>query len=193
LKRLFLITGAPGIGKSTVLIRTVEALKKMGFKVGGMVSREARDRGTRVGFEISDFETEQKGWLAHVDQPNGPQVSKYRVNLSDLESIGASSIRNAVTKAQIVIVDEIGPIELYSSSFKEALVQAINSDKPLLGVIHQRARDPLIDSIRKRDDVEITEVTYANRGHIHNLLIEKVNQFLKEKSKHELTQKDKVP
>lgn len=153
----------------------------MGFRVGGMLSREVRESGARVGFEIVDFETERRGWLAHVNQPDGPQVSKYRVNLRDLETLGADSIRNAVAKAQIVIVDEVGPMELFSSAFKEAVVQAINSDKPVLGVIHHRAQDPLIDLVKKRDDAEIIEVTYANRGHIHNLLINKVNQFLKEK------------
>jgi nucleoside-triphosphatase len=183
MKRLFFITGAPGIGKTTVLIRTVEALKNMGFRVGGMLSREVRERGTRVGFEIVDFETERRGWLAHVNQPDGPQVSKYRVNLKDLGNLGADSIRNAVAKAQIVIVDEIGPMELFSQAFKEAVVQAINSDKPMLGVIHHRARDPLIDSVKRREDAEVIEVTYANREHLHNVLINKVNQCLKEKRK----------
>jgi len=184
LKRLFFITGAPGIGKTTVLLRTVEALKTMGFRVGGMVSREVRERETRVGFEIVDFETETRGWLAHMNQPDGPQVSKYRVNLRDLETIGAASIRNAVTRAQIIIIDEIGPMELFSSAFKDAVLQAINSHKPILGVIHQRARDPLIDSVKTREDAEIIEVTYANRGSIHNLLIDKVNQFLKKITAH---------
>jgi len=182
LKRLLLITGAPGVGKTTVLLRAVEALKNMGFRVGGMLSREVRERGTRVGFEIVDFETEKRGWLAHVNQPDGPQVSKYRVNLRNLETLGAASIRNALAKAQIVIVDEIGPMELFSSAFREAVVQAINSEKPVLGVIHHRARDPLIDSVKTRDDTEIIEVTYGNREHIHNLLIKKVNQFLIEKT-----------
>ena len=182
MKRLFFITGAPGIGKTTALLRTVEALKNMGFKVGGMLSREVREGETRVGFEIVDFETEEHGWLAHVNQPDGPQVSKYRVNLRDLETLGAASIRNAVAKAQIIIIDEIGPMELFSSAFKEAAIHAVNSDKPVLGVIHYRARDPLIYSIRTRDDAEIIEVTYANRENIHNVLINKVNQFLKEKT-----------
>jgi len=192
MKRLLFITGAPGIGKTTVLLRTVEALKNRGFRVGGMLSREVREGGTRVGFEIVDFETEKRGWLAHVNQPVGPQVSKYRVNLRDLDTIGAASIRNAIAQAQIVIVDEIGPMELFSSAFKEAVVRAINSDKPMLGIIHYRARDPLIHSVRTRDDAEIIEVTHENRGHIHNLLIEKVNQFLKEKPQLLVKKKDKV-
>jgi len=154
----------------------------MGFRVGGMLSREVRERGTRVGFEIVNFETEERGWLAHVNQRDGPQVSKYRVNLRDLETLGANSIQNAVANAQIVIVDEIGPMELFSSAFREAVVRAINSHKPVLGVIHHRARDPLIDSIRTRDDAEIMEVTYGNRESLHNLLIDKVTQFFKERS-----------
>jgi nucleoside-triphosphatase len=174
LKRLFFVTGQPGIGKTTIILKTVEALRDMGFKVGGMLSREVREKGTRLGFELIDLDTEKRGWLAHVNQPEGPHVSKYRVNLRDLENIGAGSIRNALTDAQIVVVDEIGPMELHSSAFKEAVVQAMNSDKLVVGVIHQRARDPLIDSLRKRDDVEIFEATYGNRTTLHNLLIEQV-------------------
>jgi nucleoside-triphosphatase len=174
LKRLFFVTGQPGIGKTTIILKTVDALKNMGFKVGGMLSREVRENGTRVGFEIVDFITERRGWLAHINQPEGPQVSKYRVNLRDLDNIGAGSIRAALTDAQIVVVDEIGPMELHSSAFKQAVIQAMNSDKLVLGVIHQRARNPLIDSLRKRDDVEIFEATYGNRTTLHNLLIEQV-------------------
>lgn len=142
-----------------------------------MLSREVREKGTRAGFEIMDFETEQRGWLAHVDQAEGPQVGKYRVNLKDLDAVGANSIRNAVASAQIVVIDEIGPMELHSSVFREAVVQALNSSKPLLGVIHHRARDPLIDSLKTRDDSEILEVTYGNRTNLHNLLAQRIKEI----------------
>ena len=181
MKRLFFVTGQPSIGKTTIVLKTVDALKTTGFKVGGMLSREVREKGTRVGFELIGLDTEKRGWLAHINQSEGPHVGKYRVNLRDLDNIGAGSIRTALTDAQIVVVDEIGPMELHSSAFKEAAVQAINSDKLVLGVIHQRARDPLIDSLRKRDDVEILEATYENRMTLHNLLIERITQFLTEK------------
>ena len=182
MKRLFFITGSPGIGKTTVLLRTVENLEKDGGKIGGMISREVREEGNRVGFEILDFETKKRGWLARVNQPSGPQVGKYRVNLNDLEAVGAGAIRNAVARAQVIIIDEVGPMELHSLAFKEAVVQALGSDKPVLGVVHQRARDPLIDLIRRRTDAEISEVTCANRENAHKLLIDKVNQLLKKKA-----------
>lgn len=182
MKRLMFITGRPGIGKTSVLLRALDVLKTRGYKVGGMISREAREGGVRVGFEVFDLETGRRGWLAHVNQPTGPQVSKYRVNLSDLNAIGTSSILNAVASADVVIVDEIGPMELFSSAFKEAVTQAIRSEKPVVGTIHQGARDPLITAIRAREDAEILEVTYENRGSLHNLIIEKLIQFLQKLS-----------
>jgi nucleoside-triphosphatase len=156
----------------------VEGLKAKGYEIGGMLSREVREKGVRIGFEIVDFSSGRKGWLAHVDQPVGPKVSKYRVNLNDLDLIGAGSIRNAAEKAQIVIVDEIGPMELFSQAFREAVLEAINSGKPLLGTIHFKARDPLLNLIRNRDDAEIIEVTYENRAHLHNILIKKITEAI---------------
>ena len=182
MQRLLFVTGRPGIGKTSVLLRAVEELKTKGYKVGGMLSREVREKGVRIGFEIIDFYSGQKGWLAHVNQPVGPKVGKYRVNLSDLDIIGAGSIRDATKNAQIIIIDEIGPMELFSRAFREAVVEAMNSGKPLLGTIHFKARDPLVNSIKNLDDAEIIEVTMENRAHLHSILIGKVMQSLKETS-----------
>jgi len=187
LKRLFFITGPPGIGKTTVLLRAADALKAKGYNVMGMTSREAREGDNRVGFEITDYSTGQKGWLAHVNQPVGPQVSRYRVNLEDLNNIGAKAIHDAVKNAQVIIIDEIGPMELFSPHFKEAVRQALNSQKPTIGTIHLRAQDPLIQTIRAREDAEILEVTYQNRQSLHNLIIEKVTQLLRETSQRSLS------
>jgi nucleoside-triphosphatase len=156
-----------------------EELKRKGYRVGGMISREVREKGIRVGFEIIDFRSGQKGWLAHVHQPTGPKLGKYRVNMEDLNLLGASSIRNAVRNAQIIIIDEIGPMELFSQAFKDAVNEAIESGKLLLGTIHFRARDPIINLIKSRDDAEIIEVTYENRASLHKTLIEKSMKTLK--------------
>ena len=97
-KRVLLLTGAPGVGKTTVLIKTVDALKAKGVSVGGMISREAREGNVRVGFEIIDLTNGKHGWLAHINQKSGPQVGKYHVNLADLEKIGAAAITRRSTK-----------------------------------------------------------------------------------------------
>jgi len=176
------VTGPPSIGKTSVLLRSVNGLKNRGYEIGGMISRDVREGGVRVGFEIMDFSTGQRGWLAHINQPTGPKISKYRVNLTDLEAIGVSSILDAIRNADIVIVDEIGPMELFSSAFRDVVVQAVESDKPVLGTIHFGLRNSLVNSLKNREDTEIFEVTYENREALHNLIIDKVAQSLQKLS-----------
>ena len=108
-KSVLLLTGSPGVGKTTVLTKAVSILKGKGFSVGGMISREARESGVRVGFEILDLVNEKRGWLARVNQLTGPQVGKYRVNLEDLENIGVQAINYTIENCDIIAIDEIGP------------------------------------------------------------------------------------
>jgi len=177
-KRLLFLTGDPGVGKTTVLLRTVEALKARGYSVGGMISREVRTCGTRIGFEIFDLGSSRRGWLAHVSQKHGPQVAKYRVNLEDLDNIGAAAIVDAAEGFDIVAIDEIGPMELYSEKFKEAVKKAVESGKLVIGTVHWRAKNRLIDEIKARQDVEMYRVIYENRGNLHKVIIEKAVEFL---------------
>ena len=94
--RVLILTGAPGVGKTTVLTKTVDALKAKGVSVGGMISREVRESNVRVGFEILDLTNGKHGWLAHVNCQSGPQVGKYHVNLQDLDNIGTAAITQAL-------------------------------------------------------------------------------------------------
>ncbi|MDH5733716.1 MAG: NTPase [Candidatus Bathyarchaeota archaeon] len=179
---IIFITGQPGIGKTSVLLKIIEVLKKRGYLVGGMISQEKREMGIRIGFEIIDISTAQRGWLARVAQSNGPRVGKYRVNLDDLKRIGASSILNAIDETDVIVIDEVGPMELFSPAFKQAVIQALKSNKTILGTIHHRAHDSLVNNIRSRKDAEILDVTYENRNTLHNLIIDKILQSLSERS-----------
>ncbi|HMK93877.1 MAG TPA: NTPase [Candidatus Limnocylindrales bacterium] len=177
-KRVFLLTGAPGIGKTTVLTKTVEALKADGISVGGMISREAREGGVRVGFEITDLASGRHGWLAHVDQKDGPHVGKYRVNIADLEAIGAEAIIEADEKSAVIAIDEIGPMELFSQRFKQAVEQALEGDKLVLAVVHAKAKDRLINEAKQREDAKIFTVTLPDRDSLSEKLTKEVLEVL---------------
>ncbi|UCE57868.1 MAG: NTPase [Candidatus Bathyarchaeota archaeon] len=178
MKLRVLVTGPPGVGKTSVLLRSVNELRKRTYRIGGMISHDVREGGIRVGFEIMDFSTGQRGWLAHINQPKGPKISKYRVNLIDLDAIGVNSILDAIRNADIIVIDDIGPMELFSSAFREAVEQAVESNKPILGTIHFEPRNSFVKRLKKRKDVEILEVTHENRETLHNLIVEKVVQSL---------------
>jgi len=178
-KRVLLITGSPGVGKTTLLLRVIEALRADGYSVGGMISREVRSCGTRIGFEILDLADKSKhGWLAHVNQKRGPQVGKYRVNLEDLDSVGVEAILRAVKECHIIAIDEIGPMELFSENFRRAVLEAFESGKLVIAIVHWKARDKLIDAAKSREDAEIFTVTFENRDKLHEAVVQKAKESL---------------
>jgi len=177
-KRITLITGAPGTGKTTLITRVVDVLRAKGVRIGGMTSKEQRQGETRVGFLIQDVSTGKQGWLAHINQKSGPRIGKYRVNLNDLENMGATAIREATRTANVVIIDEIGPMELTSEAFKSAIQEAMDSDKPVIATVHYRATDVLIQSIKARPDAELIEITIQNRAELHKIIIEKITRII---------------
>lgn len=178
MKRLFVVTGSPGIGKTTVVLKTVENLTARGYLVGGMISRDVRSGEGRIGFELLDLENRRKGSLASVNQNEGPRVGKYRVNLKDLAIIGAGSILQANAKAHVIIIDEIGPMELFSPEFVQAVLKTLDSGKPIICTVHWRMKNELIDKIRLREDVETYVVTNDNRDRLNELLVQRTVESL---------------
>ena len=182
-KRVLLLTGSPGVGKTTLLVKVIDVLKAKGYSVGGMISREVRSCGTRVGFEILDLTSGKRGWLAHVDQKTGPQVGKYRVNLKDLDSVGVEAILKATRESDVIAIDEIGPMELFSENFRRAVREAVESGKLVVGVVHSKARDRLVDAVKTRQDAEVFTVTLKNREKLHQQVIDEALRFLTEQPK----------
>jgi nucleoside-triphosphatase len=176
-KRVLLLTGNPGVGKTTVLMKTVDALKERGVCVGGMISREAREGGARVGFELLDLSSGRRGWLAHVNQKSGPRVGRYGVNMKDLNDVGAQAVTDAVENCDAIAIDEIGPMELFSARFKDAVRKALESRKLVMAVVHWKASDRLIWEAKSREDAETFTVTYGNRDGLPEALAEKAFQF----------------
>jgi nucleoside-triphosphatase len=143
-----------------------------------MVCREVREGGLRVGFEVMDLSTGQRGWLAHINQTTDPSVGRYHVNLIDLAVVGAGSIIDAIQNADILAIDEIGPMELLSSAFSNALLQAVQSSKPLFGTIHYRFNNTIVKSLKTLEDTEIIDVTRENRSTLHKTVAYKITNCL---------------
>jgi len=178
MKRILLITGPPRTGKTTILLKTVEELKRRGYKLGGMTSQEIREMGIRRGFKIHDISSGREGWLAHVHQSVGPTIGKYRVNLDDLYSVGVAAILSAIENAQILVIDEIGPMELLSAEFQDAVQKAANSPKPMLCTIHYRTHHHLVRQLKCRKDADIIEVTQENRNRLPALIVHKTTSLV---------------
>ncbi|MCL6642050.1 MAG: NTPase [Candidatus Bipolaricaulota bacterium] len=140
------ITGAPGSGKTTLCRRLIEALPAL--RIGGILTQDIRKDQERIGFEIVDIATGQKGLLAHRSITEGPRVGRYRVNVTDVERIAVPALRRALAEAQLIVVDEIAPMELHSALFVQAVEAVLASPKPLLVTFKERFEHPLIARVR---------------------------------------------
>jgi nucleoside-triphosphatase len=161
MKRAFLLTGKPGTGK-TALIKEVLARTKA--KRGGFYTEEIRTGGIRQGFKIVTLDG-QEAILAHVGISSPYQVSKYKVDTDTLDRVGVSVLRRALKESDLIVIDEIGKMELLSPQFGEAVTQAINSGKKVLGTIMLNPH-PFADEIKRHPKVEVLLVTRDNRTEV---------------------------
>jgi len=164
--RAHLITGAPGVGKTTLVL---SLLPRLPGQKGGFTTREIRRAGERVGFQVTDLEG-REGILAHVERPGPPRVGRYGVDCETLEAIGVHAVRRALREADLVVIDEIGTMELYSPHFQQVLVEVLESPRPLLGTIMARAH-PIADRIKARRDVAVHRLTPRNREAIAEAIV----------------------
>ena len=160
------LTGEPGCGKTTAINSTYQMLSAQGRKVGGVVSGELRERGVRVGFSLEDLSTHETGTLAHVAQKEGPTVGKYCVNLADIQRIAVTAIKRASLEADVIMVGELGPMELNSMPFILAVEMALATPKHFVGTLHKRASHYLVAAIKSNPAYQILEVTLNNRSEL---------------------------
>ncbi|MBU0498026.1 MAG: NTPase [Candidatus Thermoplasmatota archaeon] len=173
------ITGMPSVGKTETLIKIIEKIEKSGYKIEGMITETLMEDNKRLGFYVKDWVTNERAIFAHLDFDLKDKVGKYGVDLSVLERIGVTAIEKAINSEEIdvIIIDEIGKMEMLSEKFCETVIDALDSDKPILVTLHKKSRTPLLQDIRRRDDIRILEVTAVNR----NLLPYKIEKIMAEK------------
>ena len=169
----WLLTGRPRVGKSTALERTIEILEASGFTPGGVMAPAIYRDGERVGFQLVDVLSGATVDMAHVDFASGPSVGKYHVDVDAVDRLSAAAFDQAHGRADLFVVDEIAPMEISSDVFVEAVANALDSNTPLVGVVH-RSDDGFIKSVKARPDTEVITVTTANRESVPARLVDRV-------------------
>jgi nucleoside-triphosphatase len=172
-KRIYLLTGMPGTGKTTII---KDALSRSRKSAGGFYSEEIRVRGARKGFQIVTLDGET-AILAHIEIHSPYRVSKYGVNLSELERVAVPAIERAIRSHDIVVIDEIGKMELFSSAFRITALEAIESGKLVLGTIMLKPH-PWADKIKRHPAVELILVDRSNQQQVLGQLLQWIESHL---------------
>jgi nucleoside-triphosphatase len=159
--RTVLLSGRPGVGKTTVLKKLIAALPGRG---GGFYTQEIRARNRRLGFEIVTLGGERAN-LAHADKPGRPRVGKYGVCVENVDTVAVPAVYQAVMETDYVVIDEIGKMELFSDAFRTAVLHAVSSPKMVLGTVMLRSH-PWVDRLKKMSGIRVVVVTLANRDRL---------------------------
>ncbi len=163
------MTGQPGSGKTAVI---KEALARTKVKGGGFYTEEIRTLGIRQGFRIATLDG-RDAILAHVRISSPHRIGKYKVDIDALDIVGISAVRRALTENDLIVIDEIGKMELLSPGFREIVAQAMNSGKKVLGTIMLN-HHPSADEIKRHPQAEVLLVTRDN----HTEVLKKVLDWI---------------
>jgi nucleoside-triphosphatase len=163
-----LLEGRPGIGKTTIARRLVGLLRDAGVPVGGFVTHEIRVRGRREGFAVEAISGD-RGVLAHVDLPGPPRVGRYGVDLRAFERIALPTLA-APEPGVVVVVDELGKMELASAAFRDVVSVLWDRDVAVLATV-QLHRHPLTDALKRRRGVQVLRVTEQTRDALPERLV----------------------
>lgn len=169
--RTLLLTGRPGIGKTTIVKAVAEPLGK---RAGGFYTEEIRDPGGRKGFRLVTLDG-QKTVMAHVNLrgQGWPRVGRYGVDVGAIERVGVAALQRAMQKGQIVMVDEIGKMELFCGPFREAVLQAVGGPCTVVATAMAKP-NAWVNDLKAMPNTMLWEVTVANRDG----LAERVIQWL---------------
>ena len=164
-KPRILLTGPPRCGKTTVVQKVVA---RFPGKAAGFYTREVREKGERVGFEIVTLDGEM-AWLSHEDFPGPLRVGKYGVSLENLHRVALPSLE-VTPGIDLVVVDEIGKMECLSPSFVEALERLWAAPLPLLFTVAEKGGG-YIQKVKEKPDKTLITVTPANRDELPNKIL----------------------
>ncbi len=169
------ITGLPGAGKTATILRVAEMVKE-NFTIGGYTTHPLMEEtkvvhgfGTateqvRVAIRMVAFDNQEEAIVARKDLDTKFKIQELGVDLEALEEIAVPAMRRAMENCDLILIDEVGKLGSDSKLYADTLKELLDMNVSMLLTMHKRSRNPLLQDLRRRDDIRVLEVTPINAG-----------------------------
>lgn len=184
--KCFLVTGAPGVGKTTLTIRILENLKNAypNLKLQGFYTREVREGTERIGFEVVTLDGRKallaSNRISSRESHSWPTVGRYRVDVASFESLALPELE-VKEDTDLFIIDEVGKMELFCSSFFPAVLRVLQSNIPLLASVPSPkfGRDiPEVARLKSHPQATLVTLNKGNRDAMREQLYSNLTELL---------------
>ncbi|RUS69822.1 hypothetical protein EGW08_022418 [Elysia chlorotica] len=190
--RHLLITGIPGVGKTTLISKVHQDLLNQGISCSGFITEEIRVNGRRTGFDVVTL-AGQRGQLARVsdstcstpgERRRDIKVGQYSVNLISFEQTALITLKPPPLASEtysVYLVDEIGKMELFSQSFIQAVRKLMSLPNVTLVAtipVPKGRPIPFVEELRGGEHSLVFEVDRQNRDAIQTDIVQAVKASL---------------
>ncbi len=167
-----LITGSPQCGKSTLISNLIEYFSKQKFTVYGFLTPEVREHGNRIGFDAVDIYSGEKSPLARVGHFNTKfRLGKYNIFIDQFDRLLEKSLNLDGKTVDLVVIDEIGKMELFSEIFQDLIRKIFNNNITIIATIGLNLRHPLKNYLLNIPSVLLMNLNRQNSQFIFKKVI----------------------
>lgn len=169
----FLIIGPPRCGKSTLITKLISYYKSNGYGLGGFLTPEVTEAGKRIGFDIHDIQSGKKSLLARKGNYNAKhKLGNYCIFIDDFNSYLNELKLSGLETLDLLIIDEIGKMELHSQPFILFLKEVFHSNMKILATIGEKLNHPIKREILSLSNLRLFQLNLSNQQEIYKKIID---------------------
>jgi nucleoside-triphosphatase THEP1 len=162
-RKIFIVTGAVGEGKTAWLVKLTGLLKERGISTGGILALRIMEEGKTTGYDITDIRTgERTPFLRHTgDATMG--VERFSMDEAGLKAGQRALDLSANRDMDVIVIDEVGPLELKGQGWSNRISRLLNESRAMIILA---VRKNLTEEVIQKFGIAGAGVTDVARGDV---------------------------
>ena len=171
--------GPPKSGKSTLIAKLVNYFVfEKRYSVRGFLTPEVKKSGKRIGFDIEDINTKERIRLARAeDFDTQYKLGKYCIFIEEFEKYLSQYDSIQGLNVNLIVIDEIGKMELLSFKFQEWIKKKFQLEIPIIATVGLALKHPLKDNILNLPNIKLLNLNRQNQNEVFQEIIYQISFY----------------